>query len=237
MVPFAVANSGLFPEIQAYLAALVASLEQTPAAHPAECARLAQWIADHYQAGTELPLIVVCTGNSRRSVLLSTLLNLSADFCGLSAIRGYSGGTHPSAVNSRTIAALRAIGVEVWPLGSEAARGEEGLPNPQYRFCWGQPLFGLSLELLEFSKTYQDASNPKTGFGALMVCDEADAACPVVTGAAIRVSLPFVDPKARDGFPDEAQAYAACRDDIGRLALAVMLEVRRLIDTGLPMRS
>ncbi|MDB5340786.1 MAG: hypothetical protein JWN70_6405 [Planctomycetaceae bacterium] len=233
MLPFAVANSGLFPEVQAYLATLVASLKQTPAAHSAASARLATWIAEHYQAGAELPLIVVCTGNSRRSVLLSTLLNLSAAYCGLPEIRGYSGGTHPSAVNSRTIAALRAIGVEVWPLGTEAARGEEGLPNPRYQFYWGRQLFGGALESLEFSKTYHDASNPQTGFGALMVCDEADAACPVVTGAAIRVSLPFVDPKARDGFADEAEAYAACRDDIGRLALATLMEVRRMLDTSL----
>ena len=232
-----VANSGLFPEIQTYLAALAASLKQIPAAHAAERGRLAKWIAEHYQAGTELPLIVVCTGNSRRSVLLSMLLNLSGACCGLPEIRGYSGGTHPSAVNSRTITALRAIGIDVWPLGTEAARGEEGLPNPLYQFCWGRQLFGMSLESLEFSKTYHDRSNPQTGFAALMVCDEADAACPVVKGAAIRVSLPFMDPKERDGLPDEADAYAACRDDIGRLALAILMEVRHLIDATRPARG
>ncbi len=232
MLISAVANSGLFPEIQAYLTELMISLEQIPAAHAAERDRLAKWIAEHYQAGTELPLIVVCTGNSRRSVLLSMLLNLSGAYCGLPEIRGYSGGTHPSAVNSRAITALRAIGVDVWPFGTDASRGEEGLPNPQYQFCWGRRLFGLSLETLEFSKTYHDASNPQSGFGALMVCDEADAACPIVTGAAIRVSLPFVDPKARDGLADEAEAYVVCRDDIGRLALAIVLEARRLIDAS-----
>lgn len=229
MPPFAVADSGLFPGVQAYLTALVASLDQSPAAYGAERDRLAHWIAEHYQAGAELPLVVMCTGNSRRSVLLSTLLSLSAAYCGLPEVRGYSGGTHPSAVNSRTITALRAIGVEVSSLGTEAVRGAEGQPNPHYRMNWGRTQSGRLLESLEFSKTYHDVANPQAGFAALMVCDEADAACPLVAGAAIRVSLPFVDPKVRDGFADEAEAYAACRDDIGRLALAVLLEARRLI--------
>lgn len=230
MLRFAVSDSGLFPEIQQYLTGLVARLEQQPAAHSAERHRLALWIAEQYQPDAELPLIVVCTGNSRRSMLLSTLFNLASTYCGLPAIHGYSGGTHPSAVNSRTITALRAIGVEVLPLGSEAPRGEVALPNPKYRLCWGRSSSGKPLETVEFSKTYADLANPQTGFAALMVCDEADSGCPMVHGAALRISVPFVDPKSRDGLPDEAEAYAACRDDLGCLALAIVLEARQLIE-------
>lgn len=232
MLRFVVSDSGLLPAVNQYLTGLVARLEQVPAAHPAERHRLAQWIARQYRSDAELPLIVVCTGNSRRSVLLSTLLNLAAAYCGLPSVRGYSGGTHPSAVNSRTITALRAIGVDVLPLGTEASRGEVALPNPKYRFCWGRTSSGKPLETVEFSKTYADLANPQSGFAALMVCDEADAGCPVVSGAALRISVPFVDPKSRDGLPDEAEAYAACRDDLGCLALAIVLEARRLIETN-----
>ena len=31
-----------------------------------------------------------------------------------------------------------------------------------------------------------------------MVCGEADAACPVVKGAAARISMPYLDPKIYD---------------------------------------
>lgn len=232
MLRFVVSDSGLLPAVNQYLTGLVARLEQVPAAHPAERHRLAQWIARQYRSDAELPLIVVCTGNSRRSVLLSTLLNLAAAYCGLPAVRGYSGGTHPSAVNSRTITALRAMGVEVLPVGTEASRGEVALSNPKYRFYWGRTSSGKPLETVEFSKTYADLANPQSGFAALMVCDEADAGCPVVSGAALRISVPFVDPKSRDGLPDEAEAYAACRDDLGCLALAIVLEARGLIETN-----
>ena len=64
------------------------------------------------------------------------------------------------------------------------------------------------------------------GFAALMVCGEADAACPFVKGAALRVSMPYLDPKIYDDSAYEAAKYAERRDDIGRLMLSVMMQVR-----------
>jgi hypothetical protein len=32
------------------------------------------------------------------------------------------------------------------------------------------------------TKVYSDPTNPQSSFAALMVCDEADAACPLVKG-------------------------------------------------------
>ena len=81
------------------------------------------------------------------------------------------------------------------------------------------------MEATEFSKTYFDASNPQQGFAALMVCGEADAACPLVKGAA-RISMPYPDPKIYDGSTYEALKYAERRDDMGRLMLSVMMQVR-----------
>ena len=37
-----------------------------------------------------------------------------------------------------------------------------------------------------------------------MVCGEADAACPFVKGAALRVSMPYLDPKIYDDGKFEA---------------------------------
>ena len=76
---------------------------------------------------------------------------------------------------------------------------------------------------------------PQQGFAALMVCGEADAACPFVKGAALRVSMPYLDPKIYDGGAYEAAKYAERRDDIGRLMLAVMMQARqRIASVGTP---
>ena len=136
----------------------------------------------------------------------------------------------PTAFNPRAIAALKAIGVEVESTGKEAPRGEQKTVNPIYVIKWGP-----GMEATEFSKTYFDASNPQQGFAALMVCGEADAACPLVKGAAVRVSMPYLDPKIYDDGTYESKKYAERRDDIGRLMLSVMMQVRNHLNQPSPL--
>ena len=85
------------------------------------------------------------------------------------------------------------------------------------------------MEATEFSKHYDDPANPQQGFAALMVCGEADAACPFVKGSALRVSMPYLDPKIYDGGAYESAKYAERRDDMGRLMLSVMMQARQRI--------
>jgi arsenate reductase len=154
--------------------------------------------------------------------------NIAAAYYGMPEVRFHSGGTAPSACNARTVTALQAIGVEVEPTGAKAPRGEPKTANPIYRVRWGgsgEP----AMEALEFSKTYGDPANPQAGFAALMVCSEADAGCPFVKGASLRLSMPYLDPKTYDGSPFEAAKYAERRDDIGRLMLSALLQARRRV--------
>ncbi len=216
----------LLPRLAAHLDRLAASFDRIDEGHRKAGERLAAWIAE--SAGP-LHLTVVCTGNSRRSILGATMGNLAAAYCGLPEIRFHSGGTAPTAFYRGTVACLKEIGVEIEPTGEEAPRGEPGTANPVYRVRWGsagEP----PMETLEFSKRYDDPSNPQQGFAALMVCDEADAGCPAVRGAALRLSLPFPDPKTFDQTPEEAIRYAERRDDLGRLMLWVMMRAREQRD-------
>ena len=101
--------------------------------------------------------------------------------------------------------------------------------NPAYVVRWGK-----GMEATEFSKTYFDASDPQQGFAALMVCGEADAACLSVRGAATRISMPYLDPKIYDGSTYGAMKYGERRDDIGRLMLSVMMQVRNRLNQYSP---
>ena len=211
---------------------LATSLDMIDPAHQAAGNELVEWIVEHYRPGQPLHGIGVCTGNSRRSVLTAVTANLAAAYAGLPEVRFTSGGTHPSACNERTVRTLREIGVEIEPTGEEAPRGDQTTPNPVYRLRWGRGE-GRAHEMLEFSKRYDDPSNPKSEFVALMVCSEADASCPTVKGASERISMPYLDPKIYDGSTFEARKYAERRDDLGRLMLSVMLRARaRLAQEG-----
>ncbi len=79
---------------------------------------------------------------------------------------------------------------------------------------------------------YSDPHNPQRDCAAILVCSEADTACPKVTGAAARIPLPYLDPKLFDGAPFESAKYAERRDDIGRLMLSVFMQLRRHLEVG-----
>jgi arsenate reductase len=49
-----------------------------------------------------------------------------------------------------------------------------------------------------FSKAYFDDFNPKSHFGAIMTCTNADEGCPMVFGAEARFPIKYDDPKAFD---------------------------------------
>ena len=82
------------------------------------------------------------------------------------------------------------------------------------------------MQSVEFSKKYDDALNPQSGFAALLVCSDAEEACPIITGASVRIALPYLDPKLYDGTAIESLKYAERRDDIGRLMMSVMMQAR-----------
>ncbi|APW64203.1 hypothetical protein [Paludisphaera borealis] len=216
----------LNPKVAAHADYLTTSFDLIDEPHREAGEKLAAWIAENYKPGEPLHVTVVCTGNSRRSILGSTMGNIAAAYYGMPEIRFHSGGTAPTAFNSRTVSCLKEIGVEIEPTGAEASRGEPKTANPIYQVRWGDS----GLEAMEFSKTYFDPANPQRGFAALMVCGEADAACPVVKGASLRISMPYLDPKIYDDSTYETLKYAERRDDIGRLMLCVMMQVRNRLD-------
>lgn len=220
-------RNDLFPKVRTHADLLSAQFKLIDERHREAASELATWISANYQPGKPLAVIIVCTGNSRRSILGSTMGNIAAAYYGLPEVRFYSGGTKPSAFNSRTVATLKEIGVEIEPTGQEAPRGSGGEANPIYQVKWGK-----GFEITEFSKLYSDAQNPQKGFAAIMVCSQADAECPMVKGASKRISAPYDDPKEFDGSKVEAAKYAERRDDIGRFMLSALMQVRRQQEPG-----
>jgi protein-tyrosine-phosphatase len=218
-------RADLFPGVRRHAELLTTQFDLIDEAHRAAAADLVGWIARKYQSGKRTSVVVICTGNSRRSMLGSALGNVAAAYYGLPDLRFFSGGTNPSAFNARTIATLKEMGLAVESTGKEARRGKAGHENLIYRVQWGK-----GLEALEFSKMYSDDYNPKTGFAAILVCSEADTSCPVVQGASIRVAAPYIDPRLYDGAEFEAAKYAERRDDIGRFMLSAVMQARRRLE-------
>lgn len=207
----------LFPQVRQYLDDQSKQLGKVHAAHQAAMTELSRWIARREKKQTDI--IMVCTGNSRRSILGATMGNIVAAYRNKDHVRFHSAGTEPSAFNSRTIATLKAIGVVIEATGSQAKQGAKREPNPHYRMQWGQ---AATSSIVEYSKTLEDVALPSRDFAAVMVCDDADAKCPVVQGADLRVAMTFNDPKAFDGKHEEASEYARTRDLLAQVMLQII---------------
>ncbi len=208
----------LLPRVRAHADFLTTSFDMIDEQHRLAGQKLAEWIAANYRPGKQLDVIAVCTANSRRSFLGETMGNIAAAYYGMPEIRFHSGGTAATRIQQShsTWRSRRSAWKSSQP-ARKSPRGEPGTANPIYRLCWGAAESGeVSLQTTEFSKRYDDSTNPRQGFAALMVCGEADAACPSVKGSVLRVSMPYLDPKIYDGGAFEEAKYAERRDDMAR---------------------
>ena len=221
----------LFPKVRVQCDLLSAQNSLISPIHFDGSERLFQAIVSQHIPGVELGVIVICTGNSRRSMLAATMGNIAAAYHGIPELRFYSGGTNPSAFNPRTIQTLEEVGVVIQPTKENATVGDAGEVNPVYMVSWGNlPRMGVNrFEIKEFSKIYSDPYNPDKAFVALLVCDEADGSCPNVPGASQRIAMPFQDPKSFDGSDLESAKYSERRDEIGRVMLSIVLKAKRYL--------
>ena len=75
--------------------------------------------------------------------------------------------------------------------------------NPHYELTYHEK----RKPIIVYSKTFDDISNPKNNFAAVMTCTNADENCPIIPGAEKRISLPFEDPKIFDNSSQESEKY------------------------------
>lgn len=156
--------------------------------------QVAAYVSARRRVGESAELTFICTHNSRRSQMGQLWAAAAAVYFGVDEVHTYSGGTEVTAFNPRAVAAIERAGFVVENPGGD---------NPHYLVTFADDRPAIEC----FSKTYDDPFNPSDGFAAIMTCSEADEACPVVHGAALRAPIRYEDPKVADGTPSETAAY------------------------------
>ncbi len=163
----------------------------------------------------EVKLVFICTHNSRRSHIAQIMSFASALFYNLQGIKTYSSGTEVSEFNPRAINALREVGISIVQ--------KTDPPNPIYKVNFGDG----SIEFDVFSKALNDPSLPKSDFLAIMVCDQANEACPVVFGSDEKIALPYEDPKNYDNTDLEEIKYKERVREIAREMLYIFSKLAK----------
>ncbi|QLG44867.1 arsenate-mycothiol transferase ArsC [Costertonia aggregata] len=144
---------------------------------------------------SHIDLNFICTHNSRRSHLSQVWGQTLAFYTGIKNISCYSGGTEATALFPVAAETLKNLGFKIRKLSEEK--------NPVYSIKYAKNVHPI----IGFSKTYDDDFNPKSGFGAIMTCSQADEGCPFVAGAEKRFPITYEDPKAFDNTPYQAKKY------------------------------
>lgn len=157
---------------------------------------LSDFIQSKASSNQDIRLNFICTHNSRRSHLSQVWAQTLAYYFKIKNVTCYSGGTEATALFPMAAKTLQLAGFEINTLST----GD----NPVYSIKYSaneHPIIG-------YSKTFDDDFNPSTGFAAIMTCDSANEACPMVMGAVKRIPITFEDPKAFDNTPQQAEKYS-----------------------------
>ncbi|MCU0444700.1 MAG: protein-tyrosine-phosphatase [Microscillaceae bacterium] len=204
-----------FPEkLAKYCQSLESEFSQISAERKESLQELVDYLRQKLDNQALIKITVICTHNSRRSHLGQVWLKTAALYYGVANVETYSGGTDATAFNPRAVKALENVGFLI--------EKEDNGTNPIY---WLN-LDNQSVKQKMFSKKYDDSFNPQKEFCALMVCTDADEACPMVRGAEKRISMPYEDPKKFDGTDLESAKYAERCREIARDMFWVMAQLK-----------
>ena len=157
---------------------------------------LVDYIQNKVNTNDVIRLNFICTHNSRRSHLSQIWAQTMAFQFGINNVFCYSGGTEATAMFPKVGETLIKQGFEIQQLSKNK--------NPVYAIKFSEN----EAPIIAFSKTYFDAFNPKSNFGAIMTCNNADEGCPMVFGAEARFPIKYDDPKAFDDTEVMNEKYA-----------------------------
>jgi arsenate reductase len=203
----------MYPELSTYIESVIATMAGLPQQRKDLLKKIALFVQSKKYSSDPASLIFICTHNSRRSHLSQIWAATAAHYFGIEeGISTYSGGTVATAFNPRAVAAIKRAGFKV-----ESPDGD----NPRYLVSYAAD--GPIMEC--FSKKYDHPGNAKENFLAVLTCSEADRNCPFISGADLRVPLPYADPKEADGTKQEAVTYDQRCRQIATEMFQIMSEV------------
>lgn len=156
---------------------------------------LVDYVQSKIETDQTIRLNFICTHNSRRSHLSQIWAQTMAYHFDVKNVYCYSGGTEATAMFPKVAETLSNQGFQIQKLSENE--------NPVYAVKYAQN----EAAVICFSKEYNNDFNPKSEFGAIMTCNNADEGCPIVFGSEARFPVKYDDPKASDNTPEQTQVY------------------------------
>ncbi len=202
-------------DLENYIGSLEKEYDSIPKARKDSLAKMTAFIENAVKEKKPALVTFICTHNSRRSHMAQLWAQVAAYYYGIPGVECYSGGLESTAFNPRAVKAVGRAGFKIVRLNEDL--------NTLYNVIYADDANPVKA----FSKKYDDKFNPKKGFLAVMTCSNADKNCPVVAGAAMRLSLPYEDPKNYDDTAEEETKYDECNRNIAREMVYAFSRVKK----------
>ncbi len=183
----------LYPNLEKLVSTLDTS--SITEARAAQLLEVSSFIRGKISNNESIRMNFICTHNSRRSHLTQIWAQTLAYYFNIDNVSCYSSGTEATSLFPKVKETLVNHGF------SASTISEGGNPIYSIKYAENEP------SIIGFSKTLDSPFNPSSEFLAIMTCSHADEGCPFISGAEKRISLPFDDPKAFDGTPQQTQKY------------------------------
>lgn len=187
----------MYSKLTSYISKLESGFNSIPSSRKNELEKVVDYIGTKLANDNPIKLKFICTHNSRRSHFAQVWAAIASHYYDITEILTFSGGTEATAFHPNAVAALERAGFSIENPGGK---------NPRYR-VWVDK---ASEPMVCFSKKFDDPSNPKSEFAAIMTCSDADKNCPFVPGAEFRIPITYRDPKESDGTDRECETYDEC---------------------------
>jgi arsenate reductase len=210
-----VVTYALLPQISEYIGNMKNQFTKIPMIRKKKLKKISQFVSDKIEKGHPANLLFICTHNSRRSHMSQIWAQTAAIYYQLPMVTCFSGGMEATALNPRVVKSMSKVGFEITRLSSGK--------NPIYEVTYARD----TKPIRAYSKKYDDKLNPSKNFCAVMTCADADEKCPVIFGAADRVSIPYEDPKEADDTEFEEAQYDERNHQIGLEMIYIFSQVHR----------
>ena len=177
---------------------------------------LKQYVYKRFHAKQPILLNFICTHNSRRSQFAQMWAQTMSSYFGINNVLAFSGGTEVTRLYKQVALTLTNQGFLI----KQLSNGD----NPIYSVKFKES----QMPMIGFSKLYDDAFNPGSGYAAIMTCDQAHEECPVIIGAEQRIPISIQDPKFSDGTQQEEEVYRAKSLEIASEMYFVFSKIAKL---------
>lgn len=185
----------MYTQIKKYCDELVLEFNSISNERKVLLEQISSYIHSKINKSKPINLVYICTHNSRRSHFGQIWAHVASKYYHIENTNTFSGGTESTAFNVNAISAIKRVGFDVKKMDSS--------DNSIYQISFDEN----EKPIICFSKEYNDSTNPKSEFAAIMTCSDAEENCPFIPGAELRIGTTYDDPKAFDNSPLQDKKY------------------------------